>query len=257
MHSETVKEIAAALALAQGELAGGVLKDSQNPILHSRYAGLSEVLRTALPVLSKHGLSVVQGFRRSGDDGGGRAITTRIYHSSGEWIDCGELTLPELQPSRGTNLAQMLGSAITYCRRYAAMAAVGLSSVDDDGNDAGGAAPGGGSRVQQARTQARPVVSGTPPAGRPGPSSGDARPRDAAPDGSAPAGWSIAMATQRLNSAGSPQDIARLLVLWEGSVPDAAKGTLQTLVGSRMRALGAEKQTLLDELEFARVQAEM
>lgn len=155
-HSDNIGEIATALAKAQAELASGVKKGSQNPQLRNAYAGLPEVLHTALPVLSKHGLSIVQGlmsFRqdpRAGEFGEGvepaegppgTFLTTRLYHTSGQWIDCGALAMPKLDPNRGTNIAQMLGSAITYCRRYTVMAAVGLSPVDDDGNDAG--PPGG------------------------------------------------------------------------------------------------------------------
>ena len=57
-------------------------------------------------------------------------VTTRIMHSSGEWIE-GDCILP---PTKAD--AQGYGSAITYAKRYGLQAMAGVPSVDDDGNDA-------------------------------------------------------------------------------------------------------------------------
>lgn len=60
------------------------------------------------------------------------STTTRIFDSSGEWLEFGPLTLPVAK-----NNAQGFGSAITYERRYQLSEAFGIASEeDDDGNGA-------------------------------------------------------------------------------------------------------------------------
>jgi hypothetical protein len=57
--SESINEIAAALAKAQSEM-GGAVKDSANPFFKSKYADLSSVWDACRGPLTKNGLSVVQ-----------------------------------------------------------------------------------------------------------------------------------------------------------------------------------------------------
>lgn len=56
-------------------------------------------------------------------------VETAILHKSGQWIS-GEMTVPAKQDAQG------FGSAITYARRYSALAAAGLAPEDDDGDGA-------------------------------------------------------------------------------------------------------------------------
>jgi hypothetical protein len=51
-------------------------------------------------------------------------------HTSGEWIEQ-EMSVPVTKPD-----AQGAGSALTYMRRYALAAFVGIVQADDDGNAA-------------------------------------------------------------------------------------------------------------------------
>jgi hypothetical protein len=53
-----------------------------------------------------------------------------MTHSSGEWV-AQNMSLPVSKPD-----AQGAGSAITYMRRYALAAIVGVVQADDDGNSA-------------------------------------------------------------------------------------------------------------------------
>ena len=55
MKSESLKELATALAKAQGEIKGA-LKDSANPFFKSKYADLSSVVDAIKVAFSKHGL---------------------------------------------------------------------------------------------------------------------------------------------------------------------------------------------------------
>lgn len=129
--SSSIAALAAALAKAQGEMAGAK-KDAINPHFKSRYADLASVWDACRAALSKNGLAVVQ---RVFADPDGVGVRTTLMHASGEWIE-EVLVVPVQQRS-----AQGFGSAITYARRYALQAMVGVAADDDDGNEA--SAPAG------------------------------------------------------------------------------------------------------------------
>lgn len=89
------------------------------------YAPLDVVLAAVQPALSANGLAVVQLI-----DGG--YLVTMLLHESGAYLE-GRTALPD-----GVD-AQALGSAITYLRRYAVQALLGIAAEeDDDGNRAAG-----------------------------------------------------------------------------------------------------------------------
>lgn len=129
-RSESLKELATAMAAAQGEI-GNAAKSSVNPHFKSKYADLAEILNTAKPVLSKHGLSIVQ---MPGYGDGVVTLTTMLMHSSGEFIQS-ECSAPISKQD-----AQQVGSALTYLRRYSLAAFCGIAQEDDDGNAASKAA---------------------------------------------------------------------------------------------------------------------
>ena len=58
------------------------------------------------------------------------SLTTILAHESGEWMGQ-EMTVPVTKAD-----AQGAGSAITYMRRYALAAVLGIVQADDDGNAA-------------------------------------------------------------------------------------------------------------------------
>ena len=63
------------------------------------------------------------------------SLTTIISHKSGEFISQ-EMSVPVTKPD-----AQGAGSALTYMRRYALAAVVGVVQADDDGNAASSPKP--------------------------------------------------------------------------------------------------------------------
>jgi hypothetical protein len=132
--SETLKELATALAKAQGEIKGA-LKDSSNPFFKSKYADLASVVEAIREPLASNGLSYVQVAH---DSESAAKIETLILHSSGEWLSCGAVSVPVSKAD-----AQGFGSAMTYARRYSLSAAFGVAPEDDDGNAAAKAAPKG------------------------------------------------------------------------------------------------------------------
>lgn len=128
--SESIKNIALAMAKFQAEVKNPA-NTADNPFYHSKYAPLNDVLNLVRPLLTKQGLSVLQS---PSGDGERISVTTLILHESGEWIESDSLTL---KADKAT--AQGAGSAITYARRYALSAMLGISSEDDDdGNYASG-----------------------------------------------------------------------------------------------------------------------
>ena len=121
-QSESIKELATALCLAQAEM-GGAVKDSKNPFFKSSYADLTSVIAALKGPFSNHGLSFVQ-LPVSTDTHIG--VMTMLMHTSGEWIQS-EYVLPMTKRD-----PQAAGSCLTYSRRYALQSLAGLPSVDDD-----------------------------------------------------------------------------------------------------------------------------
>jgi hypothetical protein len=124
--SEQINELAAALAKAQGEIQNPE-KNRVNPHFKNSYADLAGGLETIRPTLARHGLSVVQMTRADGDM---VFLHSRLLHASGQWM---EATYPVCRLGKH----QEMGSALTYARRYALFALVGVAGdEDDDGNAA-------------------------------------------------------------------------------------------------------------------------
>lgn len=121
--SESIKNLAIALSKFQSEVENPK-NTADNPFYRSKYAPLQDVLNTVRPLLSKHGLSVVQS---PAGDGELISITTLLLHESGEWIEFDPLVLKAEKVT-----PQGAGSMITYGRRYALSAVLGISSEDDD-----------------------------------------------------------------------------------------------------------------------------
>lgn len=94
------------------------------------YADLAQVIDQTRPVLAKHGLAAVQDVQMNE---GHLYVWTYILHSSGDQMTFGPIT------GRSGGDWQQLGAAITYCRRYALMAALGLAA---EGEDTDGAVDG-------------------------------------------------------------------------------------------------------------------
>ena len=135
--SEQFGELAAALAKFHADCPV-VFKDSVNTQLRSKYADLGSILREITPVLSKHGLSVMQF------PVGDLQLVTMLLHSSGQYFKSVSVLRPQdAVVRRGQTTAddvraitpQAYGSALTYQRRYTLAALLSLCiDDDDDGN---------------------------------------------------------------------------------------------------------------------------
>lgn len=123
-HSTELGDLFKALSALQGDLSG-VKRDSSNPFFKSSYASLDAVLRVVNPALGKHGLCLTQW-------PDGEVLRTMLGHESGQWISA-DYPIHPVKPD-----PQGVGSAITYARRYAAMAVLGVAPEDDDGEAGSG-----------------------------------------------------------------------------------------------------------------------
>ena len=131
-HSESIAKLATALSIVQGKLSHAK-KDSANPFFKSKYADLESVWDACRSLLAENGLAVMQFPGEFVD--GTMSLNTVLTHSSGEYMSY-LMSVPVTKPD-----AQGAGSALTYMRRYALAAVVGVVQADDDGNAASSPKP--------------------------------------------------------------------------------------------------------------------
>lgn len=128
-RSTEVNDLVQALAKIQATMEGAK-KVRDNPFHKSKYADLSDVWDVLRKPLADNGIVVVQAPYPAGD--GKVGIETTLIHTSGQfWTSRIDMPLVKNDP-------QAVGSAITYARRYALSAMVGLCQEDDDGETAMG-----------------------------------------------------------------------------------------------------------------------
>jgi hypothetical protein len=231
--SEECGELFTALATVQQTLEN-VERDAENPAFKrgnraSTYASLGAVLDLARPKLAAAGLSICQ--MPVNGDGNNIGVTTVLGHKSGQWIESTLYVAPQQFTAQGA------GSVITYLRRYAAMAMVGLAPEDDDGNAASINAP--------ATTQAQPAVRQAAPARPSGPA------RRAPVDGPSEEELAYARgAWKRLHDAMEKAKLPKLideiveigaddLAKIKASSPDAYDGLIQFSIARKNEMLSA------------------
>lgn len=135
-------EIVKALVKAQSEI-GTITKNKKNPIARSSYATLDTILEEVLPKLNENGLFFTQKpFTRNVPVGNGGVIVevgveTTLYHESGESLVY-EPFFMAIEDNKRMNQAQSAGSIITYAKRYAISAILGISTDEDTDGVQGG-----------------------------------------------------------------------------------------------------------------------
>ncbi len=108
---------------------GKISKDSTNPFFKSKYFDINGLLDAVEPILTKHNLLLLQPIK----DGKVVTLIQDINIESKTESNCfvsSEMQLPNIKDP------QILGSAITYYRRYTLQSLLGLQAEDDDGNTA-------------------------------------------------------------------------------------------------------------------------
>lgn len=126
-----------------------VVFDATNTHFRSKYATLPAYLDAVCPALRANGLMLTQGTVVAG---GFTVIETRITHAaSGQWIGS-EYPVHPVKPD-----PQAEGSALTYARRYALSALLGLAADDDDGNTASSNAAAHNGKPQPVKAEGQPT----------------------------------------------------------------------------------------------------
>lgn len=147
MRSDQINELVTAMAKAQVEFEPVVrsleadFRTKQNVRIRYRYADLAKLLEAVRQPLANHGVWLTQtygtGIFQAQPEAFSVTLYTTLFHSSGQWIVS---TLP-IQPLRkeGKELTPIeIGSYMTYMRKYAACAILGIAPEDDDGQAASG-----------------------------------------------------------------------------------------------------------------------
>ncbi|MCK1469186.1 ERF family protein [Bradyrhizobium sp. CW10] len=132
--SETISQIAGALAKAQAELDNpekSLTATIASPFPREesrtfRYASLASGLEIVRKCLTKYEIATVQATAIDSDTGLIR-LTTTLLHSSGEWIASDWPVCPVTE----TATPHRMGAALTYARRYALFTLVGIAGEDD------------------------------------------------------------------------------------------------------------------------------
>jgi len=126
MNSATGNKFSAAFVGMQADMRSPPF-DRTNPAFKSGYASLASVMETVRPILHRHGFAVLQEI---GEAEGRLTVTTTLLHTSGE-------SVAHRCAHKSSDNIQQVGSAISYLRRYAIMAMLGVvGEVDDDGEAA-------------------------------------------------------------------------------------------------------------------------
>lgn len=132
--SENIDKLAEALAAAQAEFPAipknrtATIRPREKTPYSFNYADLADVLKAVRPALAKHGLAIVQVVNRD-------KLETALLHASGQRI------VSYLLLYHATNgEPKTFGAELTYLRRYALSALLGVATdddIDEDGSEAG------------------------------------------------------------------------------------------------------------------------
>ena len=145
--SDNQTELTAAMVAVQAEIVDPP-KDQHNPAVGARYASLQSGLPGYRQLLAAHSVWIMQN-PTTDLDAGRVGVTTRLQHTSGEWLEgYFEAEIPSVPTSSaGTskvNATQMVLLATAYVRRGALHALLCVAAEDNDGSTAGTGADAAG-----------------------------------------------------------------------------------------------------------------
>ena len=128
-QSENITDLAKALLNVQRTVQPAT-KDAENPFTKSWYASLNSVMDACRDALIENGIWLCQ-YPVPVEQPNAIGLVTKLTHAeSGQWqSSLAVVPLPKADP-------QGMGSAMTYARRYALTAMLGMVTEDDDGEGA-------------------------------------------------------------------------------------------------------------------------
>lgn len=124
-RSASINELASAMSKAQSAYARIDL-NRENPYFKSKYADLDSIVEATRSGLSKNGIFFTQTIHL---DDGATILHTELLHSSGQWIK----SMTRILPAK--NDPQTYGSTLTFMKRYAAAAILGVTASHDPLDD--------------------------------------------------------------------------------------------------------------------------
>lgn len=128
MSESTTNPAFAAFVAACGELSNPPKTSKVNAGPKSyHFAPLPEILDLARPVLARHALAVRF---QTAPDANNILVTCEVVHATGTVVSAASLYSPS-----NANM-QVVGSGLTYARRYTLVAALGIAADDDDDGEA-------------------------------------------------------------------------------------------------------------------------
>jgi ERF superfamily len=128
-QSDSIDQLITALAKAQGQMSSAS-KDTKG--YNYKYADLASVWGACRDPLSCNGLAVTQIETQNER---GDVLITILGHSSGQWVR--SVMDIRVKAASGMNELQARGSVLTYLRRYALSAIVGIAPAEDDDGKGG------------------------------------------------------------------------------------------------------------------------
>tara|TARA_R100001163_G_scaffold45860_1_gene34465 strand:+ start:398 stop:1003 length:606 start_codon:yes stop_codon:yes gene_type:complete len=130
--SETTDKIIPAFVAAQKDLRN----TKKNKKGRWDYASIDAILDDVRPILAVHGLAITTDYGFIAIDGGVGTVkaTTRLYHTSDQWIQY-SLSMPMTNASSGS-FQQQVGATCTYARKYQISGILGIAPTDLEDVDA-------------------------------------------------------------------------------------------------------------------------
>ena len=148
--STDITQLAKAMLAVQKQLTPAT-KDATNPYTRSRYATLNAVMDVCKTALLDNGIWLTQITVPS--EPGTIALLTKLTHAETGQYQASVTVLPLQKPD-----CQGAGSAITYARRYALTAMLGIVTEDDDDGESAKLPPRPTRPMPSPQPQAQPQV---------------------------------------------------------------------------------------------------
>jgi hypothetical protein len=144
---EPLDQLAAAMIAVQSEIKPAP-ESGRNPHLKTRYSTLEDIWSVCRGPLARHGLTVIQA--PQGAEEGWLSLETILLHKSGQRISS------VIRVPVGKHDIQAFGGALTYARRYALAAMIGVTSGEDDDGESAKGLPAQQPPERQSGPEARP-----------------------------------------------------------------------------------------------------
>lgn len=148
--SNDITQLAKAMLAVQKQL-NPATKDATNPYTRSRYATLNAVMDACKTALLDNGIWLTQITVPS--EPGTIALLTKLTHAETGQYQASVTVLPLQKPD-----CQGAGTAITYARRYALTAMLGIVTEDDDDGESAKLPPRPTRPTPSPQPQAQPQV---------------------------------------------------------------------------------------------------